>query len=132
MEQPGGDERAHQLANAAARGHLEEVRSLLESGADPNGVNFFGRTPIQVMKMGCPQVAELLLQSGANPNLPDPSTGTLPVHDAAQEGFLDTLKVLLQGGARLDLQDHWGRLPLDLAEERKQDHVLQYLQGLPD
>ncbi|KAJ6669508.1 hypothetical protein lerEdw1_000056 [Lerista edwardsae] len=177
--EPGGNHRAHQLANAAARGRLEEVRSLLASGTDPNAVNFFGRTPIQVghsgrheivsyavrpqpgfpsrnpvrdansqaspnvgstgafspllqvMKMGCPRVAELLLQSGANPNLPDPSTGMFPAHDVAQEGFLDTLKVLHQGGARFDLRDQWGRLPLDLAEEREQDHVVRYLRGLP-
>lgn len=36
------------LANAAARGQVEKVRQLLEAGADPNGVNRFGRRPIQV------------------------------------------------------------------------------------
>lgn len=48
----GEHHRAHQLANAAARGHLEVVRSLLASGADPNAVNLFGRTPIQVGHSG--------------------------------------------------------------------------------
>lgn len=36
------------LATAAARGQVETVRQLLEAGADPNGVNGFGRRPIQV------------------------------------------------------------------------------------
>lgn len=36
------------LANAAARGQVETVRQLLEAGADPNGLNHFGRRPIQV------------------------------------------------------------------------------------
>lgn len=36
------------LATAAARGQVETVKQLLEAGADPNGVNRFGRRPIQV------------------------------------------------------------------------------------
>ncbi|XP_063152769.1 SH3 and multiple ankyrin repeat domains protein 3-like isoform X1 [Candoia aspera] len=80
-----------------------------------------------VMKLGNPKVADLLLQRGANPNLPDPSTGSLPVHDAAREGFLDTLQVLLSGGARLDLPDDRGRLPLDVAAENGQSHVVRFL-----
>lgn len=49
MEAPNGDNcQANQLANAAARGDLETVAGLLESGADPNAINGFGRSPIQV------------------------------------------------------------------------------------
>lgn len=36
------------LAGASAQGRAETVRQLLEAGADPNGVNSFGRRPIQV------------------------------------------------------------------------------------
>ncbi|MEJ1282758.1 cyclin dependent kinase inhibitor 2B [Cricetulus griseus] len=90
------------LATAAARGQVETVRQLLEAGVDPNAVNRFGRRPIQVMMMGSTQVAELLLLHGAEPNCADPNTLTRPVHDAAREGFLDTLVVLHRAGARLD------------------------------
>lgn len=72
-------------------------------------------------------MAELLLQRGADPNRPDPSTGTLPAHDAAREGFLDTLQVLLQGGARIDVPDNAGRLPIDLAGESGCSHAVRYL-----
>ncbi|NXL66065.1 CDN2B inhibitor, partial [Chordeiles acutipennis] len=103
------------LCSAAARGDREEVRRLLDAGADPNGTNSFGRTPLQVMMLGSPRVAELLLQRGADPNHPDPRTGCLPAHDAARTGFLETLEVLHRAGARLDLPDGRGRLPLDVA-----------------
>ena len=117
------------LANAAARGQVETVRQLLEAGADPNGLNHFGRRPIQVMMMGSARVAELLLLHGADPNCADPATLTRPVHDAAREGFLDTLVALRRAGARLDVQDAWGRLPVDLAEERGHRDVARFLRA---
>ncbi|NXI41960.1 CDN2B inhibitor, partial [Galbula dea] len=116
------------LCSAAARGDREEVQRLLEEGADPNGTNSFGRTPLQVMMMGSPRVAELLLRHGADPNRPDPLTGCLPVHDAARAGFLETLSVLHRAGARLDLPDGRGRLPLDVAEGGLTGTVGRYLQ----
>ncbi|XP_045878458.1 cyclin-dependent kinase inhibitor 2A-like isoform X3 [Meles meles] len=79
------------------------------------------------MMMGSTRVAELLLLHGADPNCADPITLTRPVHDAAREGFLDTLLVLHRAGARLDVRDAWGRLPVDLAEERGHRAVAQYL-----
>ncbi|NXE96186.1 CDN2B inhibitor, partial [Menura novaehollandiae] len=77
---------ADELANAAARGDLQCLRELLDGAADPNAVNSYGRTPIQVRS---PRVAELLLRRGADPNRPDPRTGCLPAHDAARAGFLE-------------------------------------------
>ncbi|KAM6474067.1 uncharacterized protein PHA67_006669 [Liasis olivaceus] len=130
MDRSGDRDRANQLTGAAASGDLEMVGRLLESGADPNATNAFGRSPIQVMMMGSSKMAELLLQRGADPNRPDPSTGATPAHDVAQGGFLDTLKILYQWGARFDQVDKWGRCPLDLAKESGQNHVVDYLQEL--
>ncbi|XP_052572885.1 cyclin-dependent kinase inhibitor 2A-like isoform X1 [Peromyscus californicus insignis] len=85
--------------------------------------------PDQVMMMGNTQVANLLLLYGAEPNREDPATLSRPVHDAAREGFLDTLVVLHQAGARLDVRDAWGRLPVDLALERGHRDVVRYLRA---
>ncbi|XP_063570245.1 cyclin-dependent kinase inhibitor 2A isoform X4 [Pongo abelii] len=81
------------------------------------------------MMMGSARVAELLLLHGAEPNCADPATLTRPVHDAAREGFLDTLAVLHRAGARLDVRDAWGRLPVDLAEELGHRDVARYLRA---
>ncbi|XP_037023887.1 cyclin-dependent kinase 4 inhibitor B [Artibeus jamaicensis] len=123
----GGGSSDAGLTSAAARGQVETVRQLLEAGADPNGVNCFGRRPIQVMMMGSTHIAELLLLHGADPNCADPTTLTRPVHDAAREGFLDTLVALHRAGAHLDVRDAWGRLPVDLAEQRGHLDVARYL-----
>ncbi|XP_072468192.1 cyclin-dependent kinase 4 inhibitor B-like [Notamacropus eugenii] len=118
------------LTSVAARGQRELLQELLAAGADPNGVNRFGRRPIQVMMMGNVGVAELLLKHGADPNIPDPTTLTLPVHDAAREGFLDTLILLHRAGARLDIGDSLGRLPLHLAQQQGHHQVTLYLRAV--
>ncbi|XP_054034700.1 cyclin-dependent kinase 4 inhibitor B-like [Dryobates pubescens] len=87
--------------------------------------------PAKVMMMGSPRVAELLLQFGADPNRPDPSTGCFPVHDAARSGFLETVAVLHRAGARFDLPDGRGRLPLDVAEGGPHGPVGCYLRNPP-
>ncbi|XP_054034702.1 ankyrin repeat domain-containing protein 54-like [Dryobates pubescens] len=122
---------ADELANAAARGDLQRLKELLDDAADPNTVNSYGRTPIQVMMLGSPRVAELLLQFGADPNRPDPSTGCFPIHDAARSGFLETVAVLHRAGARLDLPDGRGRLPLDVAVGGPHGPVGCYLRHPP-
>ncbi|XP_059580640.1 cyclin-dependent kinase 4 inhibitor B [Alligator mississippiensis] len=130
MGQRRGMDLGHELASAAAQGNLAKVRELLAQGLDPNGLNAYGRTPIQVVKLGHTPLVELLLRSGADPNRPDPATGSRPAHDAAREGFLDTLVALHRAGARLDLADRWG-LPLDLAREHGHLPVVRYLLAQP-
>ncbi|XP_045696614.1 cyclin-dependent kinase inhibitor 2A-like isoform X2 [Phyllostomus hastatus] len=83
----------------------------------------------QVMMMGSTRVAKLLLRYGADPNCADPTTLATPVHDAAREGFLDTLVVLHRAGAQLDVRDARGRLPVDLAEEGDHLDVARYLRA---
>lgn len=52
MEIPQVEGSSDRLCNAAARGDLKEVQMLLEAGVDPNGINSFGRTPLQVRSSG--------------------------------------------------------------------------------
>ncbi|XP_078527413.1 cyclin-dependent kinase 4 inhibitor C [Lissotriton helveticus] len=110
MAEPLGDE----LSSAAARGDLQRVRGLLQDGASADARNRFNRTALQVMKLGVPEIAEILLHSGADPNLMDP-TGFVVLHDAAREGFADTVRTLLLFGADAKARDREGNLPLHLA-----------------
>ncbi|XP_028833291.1 cyclin-dependent kinase 4 inhibitor B [Denticeps clupeoides] len=116
-----------ELTSAAATGDARRVQSLLQSGADPNRVNKFGRTPLQVMMAGSAAVALLLLQHGGDPNLPDRSTGDTPLHDAARGGFLDTVRALVEFHADPRITDNRGRRPLDVAERAGHDEVAAFL-----
>lgn len=96
----------------------------------PINTQLFTFSVLQVMMMGNSKMAELLLQRGADPNRPDPSTGATPAHDVSREGFLDTLKLLHHWGARFDYLDRWDRSPLDLARMNGHNHVVDYLEEL--
>ncbi|KAM6230260.1 cyclin-dependent kinase inhibitor 2A-like isoform 1-T1 [Porphyrio hochstetteri] len=112
------------------RGTVEALAAAPRSAASP-AEEAPQEPPGQVMMLGSPRVAELLLQHGADPNRPDPRTGCFPAHDAARAGFLDTLAALHRAGARLDLPDGRGRLPIDVAEGGPHGPVGRYLQHPP-
>jgi len=62
------------LRNAAARGHIDIVRLLLERGADPNlpeeGIAPHGHALYSAVYNGHYEIAKLLLERGAYPNPP--------------------------------------------------------------
>lgn len=122
--------REDELSSAAATGNVDRVGILLQAGVDVNAVNEYGRTPLQVMMMGSTRVAQLLLKHGANPNLSDESTGDTPLHDAARQGFLDTVKVLIEFDADICAQDYRSRRPIDLARENGHLEVVTFLESL--
>ncbi|XP_036430677.1 cyclin-dependent kinase 4 inhibitor B [Colossoma macropomum] len=118
------------LATAAATGDTARAEELLRKGADVNGTNRFGRTPIQVMMMGSTRVARLLLSCGAEPNVSDRSTGASPLHDAARAGFLDTVCVLLEFKADPEHRDKRGRTPAESAWEAGHNNLAEYINNI--
>lgn len=118
------------LTTAAATGNTAAVRQLLQSGADVNGTNRYGRTALQVMMMGSHPVAKLLLEAGADPNVRDRSTGATPLHDAARAGFLDTVQLLVQFQADPHALDNQKCRPVDLARRRGDTKVMDFLNKL--
>lgn len=118
------------LTTAAATGNTAAVEYLLESGAEVNGLNRFGRTALQVMMMGSVPVAQLLLKHGADPKVRDRSTGATPLHDAARAGFGDTARLLVQFGADPCARDNNNCLPIDVARHSGHADVVAFLDTL--
>lgn len=77
--------------------------------------------------MGSEAVARVLLSHGANPNVADPSTGATPLHDAAREGFLGTVQLLVRHEASPQALDRRGQRPVDLADRAP---VVDFLKSL--
>ncbi|KAB5581309.1 hypothetical protein PHYPO_G00174090 [Pangasianodon hypophthalmus] len=124
------DRLANELTSAAAAGDTERAELLLQNGAEINRANRFGRTPVQVMMMGSVSMASLLLSHGANPNMADVSTGVTPLHDAAREGFLLTVQLLVRAGADVTALDSRGRSPAQHALQAGHAHIAKYLHTL--
>ncbi|XP_073419825.1 cyclin-dependent kinase 4 inhibitor C isoform X2 [Dendrobates tinctorius] len=114
------------MSTAAARGDLEQLEDLLQRTPNVDALNRFGRTALQVMRLGCPAIASLLLRRGADPNLQD-SSGFSVLHDTARAGFQDTMQILLDFHADVNLQDKDGNIALHLAAKEGHLPMVQYL-----
>lgn len=118
------------LTTAAATGNTEAVQLLLRSGAHVNGLNKFGYSALQVMMMGSLSVAQLLLTSGADPNVRDRDTGDTPLHDAARTGFVDTVRLLVQFQADPKAKNKKDCRPIDVARRSGSTEVIEFLEAL--
>ncbi|KAG7333613.1 hypothetical protein KOW79_002020 [Hemibagrus wyckioides] len=130
MRAAEADRLADELTSAAATGDTVRAEILLQSGAEVNRANRFGRTPVQVMMMGSERMARLLLSHGASPNVMDVSTGVTPLHDAAREGFLLTVELLVRAGADITALDNGGWSPAQHALRAGHAHIAKYLHPL--
>lgn len=90
------------LQRACKKGNLNEVRDLLERGADPNECDFCGFTCLHEAALnGDIDIVRYLISKGADVNkqaLPDGDLET-PLIDAADNGHYEIVKLLLESGA---------------------------------
>lgn len=92
---------------------LQLATLLVRSRADVNARNRAGATPLaQAVRLGNEPVVNLLLASGADPNVPEAGTGKAPLHVAAARGQLAIVQALLRHRALADATDGRGETPL--------------------
>jgi hypothetical protein len=119
------------LAVAAERGHLEIVKDLLRAGAEidanPNAYTALMRACIG----GHPKVTELLLKSGADPNLKH-DDGQTALHFAAKRGSAECIKLLLERGADVNAIACEKATPLYYAEFYKHKAAIEALRQAMD
>lgn len=101
--------------NALFTIYEEAVQEVAKTRIDINARDSDGETPL--IATVAPEVAEVLVRAGANPNLTDPSGQTALMHDA-KNNYVENLKVLVKAGAKPDLQDNEGSTALMLCSEK--------------
>ncbi|PWU05425.1 MAG: hypothetical protein C5B51_14275 [Terriglobia bacterium] len=99
------------LLYAAAIGSLDAVHLLCVNGADVNAANDFGATPL-MLAIGEPEKAAFLIGRGADINARSKMGRTPLLLAAATDGVSQTVKLLLDRGATLDIRDNRQVTPL--------------------
>ncbi|NXC26554.1 ANKK1 protein, partial [Campylorhamphus procurvoides] len=109
------------------QGNAEKVKFLLSCKANVNSQVVCGYTPlIMAVQKRLPDICSILIEHGADPNMPD-EDGWTPLHFAAQNGDDRTVRLLLDHQARVNAQEHDGWTPLHLAAQNNFENVARVL-----
>ena len=92
------------LMHARSWGDREFARLLIEHGAEV--------TLSYAAVANDRELAQELIERGADPNEKDGTSGTRPLHHAAESGALEVAEFLIDHGAGIDAQDDDGSTPL--------------------
>ncbi|CAN6338843.1 unnamed protein product [Urochloa humidicola] len=116
------------LHSAAAKGHLEVCRFLVEeSGVPVNSTSTDGSTPLHFAGIeGGESVLRYLVGRGVDPAMPN-LAGRTPLHDATLQGNCEAVRVLLSMGVDVDVLTNRGMSPLHMAATMGYDKVLKML-----
>lgn len=115
------------LTWAAKSGNEVIVRLLLQKGAKPGHVDWFGLTPLSyAAERGNETIVQLLLKEGAIIESKDQGDRTALSY-AAAEGHGAVVRLLLQKGAKVDTADYLGRTPLFYAAGQRKEEAVRLL-----
>ena len=104
------------LPKAAREGDLAKLKSLLDSGADPNRRDGNGKSPlVAAVAAGQAPAARALVAAGADPNLAS-SGGRTPLIEAAIGGRVEIARLLISAGADHNIGERGAGTPLEAAE----------------
>nr|CAB3462538.1 unnamed protein product [Digitaria exilis] len=110
----------------AEKGRLDLCRFLIEeSGFNPNSTSAEGETPILDRTDDVVPVLRYLLDHGGDPAAPD-DRGYTPLHNAAEYGHHEAVRVLLSEGVPVNPLNRRGT-PLHLAAAKGHDQVVKIL-----
>src|SRR5690606_12908158 len=113
---------------AVYEGNVDEVRRLLDAGADPTLANAYGATAMGLAaEVADTEILRLLLDAGADPDSPNPE-GQTALMAVARTGNVEAAKLLLDRGATVDARERWGgQTALMWASARRHPEMIELL-----
>ncbi|XP_032998951.1 kinase D-interacting substrate of 220 kDa isoform X1 [Lacerta agilis] len=116
------------LISAAKEGHAAIVSELLNCNVNMEHRDMGGWNALMwACYKGCTEVAELLLEKGANPNITGLQYSVYPIIWAAGRGHSRIVQLLLHHGAKVNCSDKYGTTPLIWAARKGHLECVKYL-----
>lgn len=118
------------LYKAAGNGDSTQVSALLDGGVDVNGRTATGSYALNNAAVENEiEAIQILLDRGANPNVQN-SQGDTPLICATKYagGKAATVKLLVEAGSDLAMQDDDGKTALDYAKAKEQQEAIALLE----
>ncbi|CAG1996634.1 unnamed protein product [Fusarium graminearum] len=115
---------------AVEHGHYRCLKIVLDHGFSPNIYTSGGDTALRCAAYyGRMDIFELLLKSGADPDLTPKGAVTTPLIQAMTRGDLEMVKLLVKYKVTIDTRETsvWSRTPMHIAVDSKKPAIVQYL-----
>lgn len=126
------DEYGNSLLLLACQYRCEDlVRIMLNKGANPNAVNSAGACCLHFAcyrDSASYNIAKILVQNGANPDIAETTYGCTPLHYCASNGDIEFCKLLLSFGAQINALDYYNYTCVDYARDAQFSHIVDFLQ----
>ncbi|WP_264330909.1 ankyrin repeat domain-containing protein [Wolbachia endosymbiont (group B) of Erebia ligea] len=116
------------LMNSSKGENIQQITELIEAGANINAVTTVQKeTPLHIaVRYGHKEVAELLLNKGANVNAVERRKWT-PLHTAVKSGKVEVAELLLDRGANVNAVDNLDMTPLHFALKYNREELVRLL-----
>ena len=122
------DDGSTALSVAVNGSRPQDVRLLIQSGAEVNVHDNRGWTPLMVAtRANNLDMMAVLIEQDAELDAVQPSTGNSAAFFAAAEGHNDALKLLVESGASLHVRNHLNKSILNAAEINNNDEAVEML-----
>ncbi|MGC6583999.1 ankyrin repeat domain-containing protein [Paenibacillus sp. Dod16] len=116
-----------ELIEYAEQGNTEQVRQLLQSGADINATDEQGRTAVMAATYhNHVGTVEALIQAGADINIRDHQRNNVFLY-AGAEGMMEILRLAIEADADVTLTNRYGGTALIPASDRGHVEIVQEL-----
>jgi len=131
-----GQDTTNVLILAVDEGKIEEIKRLLNGGANVNAEDEYGNTALmKAAELGYLEILKLLLDSGAEVNAKDECHGTALIR-ASKMGRLEVVRLLLNEGADVNARQKFSEPPsitaLMWASDRNHPEVVKELRAAMD
>nr|UPO70950.1 sTRP5 [Mesobuthus martensii] len=118
------------LLLAAREGHIDAIKALLDNNADVSVVDKNEKSVVYwLCERNHPEALEILLKECFAPNLifKEDAFDNNPLHVAAENGYADVLKILLENGADIHSKNEDGETAMHLAAKSGHRNIVKLL-----